>query len=526
MCGAARFVFIRVNSRSFFCVNFAELAKIQSPLDTRPRIWHPALIPNPMKPSTLLFALFVLPSPAIAEITPASFDLPAIRDASTLETSVIQDWQPVPKLPGVKQKLVEITICEWWSGQKVRLPVTFCVPDVPGPCTQVILGNMGLALKPALPTGTMLRLLTERGVGVVLIGMSTIDAMKPEGTLHLGMKEQLLKTKDARFTPAWIWGMSDMRALTAAMVEAEFQPEKVIATGGSKRGVGAAICGIHDDRFTGIFPVVAPILGNPGGAYVRGSALLEESAQNAAFLQNLPAELPATARAALEDRDQNRANQSITKDEAVAAAWSDEEITRMNDEAWNACRITLHLDEVRSRGLEFFYQVGSNDNVCPAIRILGGLHPSFPVFIQPGGQHGGPKTSGFTMPTPSQPEAEENFFAFCLHHFFGERGLPESPRLESRFTDGKLHVTVTFAAGVETTTNTLSLSVDRQAPYTFATEYDHWESTPLTAVGGGVFTSEIPVPGTVHGIDFISTHVHVENLIPFHVSSPYGQWKR
>ena len=72
----------------------------------------------------------------------------------------------------------------------------------------------------------MLRLLKEKGVGVVLIGMSTIDAMEPAPKLMPGMKEHMLATKDARYSPAWIWGMSDMRAITAA----------------SMAGMGAARC--------------------------------------------------------------------------------------------------------------------------------------------------------------------------------------------------------------------------------------------------------------------------------------------
>src|SRR5262249_31754674 len=163
--------------------------------------------------------------------------------------------------------------------QKVRLPVTFCAPDSGQPCMNVLVMNMGLGVKPALPSRAELQLLTEHDVGVVLVGMGTLDAMEPKGKLHLGMQQQLLATKDGRFPPAWIWGMSDMRGLTAAIVErAVFQPQKVLVTGGSKRGVAAAICGIHDDRFTAILPVVAPILGNPGGAFVSGSALLDEAA--------------------------------------------------------------------------------------------------------------------------------------------------------------------------------------------------------------------------------------------------------
>lgn len=409
----------------------------------------------------------------------------------------------------------------------MRLPVTFCAPDSDKPCENVIVGNMGLALKPALPSGAMLKLLTEHGVGIVLVGMGTIDAMEPMGTLHLGMKEQLLKTKDARFKPAWIWGMSDMRALTAAIAESGvFQPKKVLATGGSKRGVGAAICGIQDDRFTAILPVVAPMLGNPGGAFVHGSALMEEEAMNVAFLEHLPPELPSTAKQALEERDKRRGDQAITLKEAAAAGWFPQEIKQMNDAAWDACRIAIHLDAVRKRGLEFFYHIGTNDNVCPALRQLGEKHPDFPLYILPGGQHGGPKTSGFTLQTPSQPEAEENLLAFARHHFFGHRSLPGPAKLEVVADGNKLKATVTFANGITPQSNTISWCVNRHPPYTFATEYDHWESAPLAANADGTFTAAIEVPATATNIDFVSTHMHEENGLPFHFSSHYTRWSK
>lgn len=470
----------------------------------------------------LVLPLVVLGS-ARGEVRPAVFDLPAIRDAATLETVVLQDWRPLPNVRGVRQKLVEITVCEWWPGQKVRLPVTFCVPDSGPPCTNVLLTNMGLAAKPAMPKGAELELLTRHGVGLVLVGMGTIDAMQPVGQLHLGMQEQLLKTKDARFTPAWIWGLSDMRGLTAAIAERDaFQPRKVLATGGSKRGVGAAVCGIHDDRFTAILPVVAPILGNPGGAYVRGSALSAEETMNAEFLAHLPSHLPSTARQALEERDRRRLDQSITRERALAAGWTAAETTAMNDEAWNACRIATHLDAVRRRGLEFFYHVGTNDNVCPALRQLGERHPDFPLFILPGGQHGGPKTAGFTLQTPTQPEAEANLSAFARHHFFGERSLPAPPRITARREGDKLRVIVSFVGknAPAPQQNTISWCWDRHPSYTYACEYDSWQSRPLTG-GPFEFSTEIDLPAAVRTVDLVSTHRHDENGIPFHFSSPW-----
>lgn len=471
--------------------------------------------------------LLLLPVSMSAEVRPATFDVEAIRDPSTLETKVLQDWQPSPKLEGIRQKLVEITVCEWWPGQKVRLPVTFCAPVVGGPCRNVLLVNMGLSPKLAQPAGPELELLAKHGVGLVMVGMGTLDAMEPKGKLHLGMKEQLLKTKDARFTPAWVWGMSDMRGLTAAIVENEvFQPTKVLATGGSKRGVGAAVCGIFDDRFTAILPVVAPIIDSPSGPYVRGSALHEEAAMNAAFLKQIPAGLPATARQALEEREQRRLDQSLTREEALAAGWSDADINRMNEEAWKACLITEHLDAVKQRGLEFFYHDGTNDNVCPGLRLLGEIHPEFPISILPGGQHGGPRTTGFTLQTPTQPEADENLLAFARSHFFGERSMPEAPKIDARLDGAKLLVTVRVQAGHVPQVNTLSWCFDRHPPTTFAAEYDHWESTRLIAGKDGVLAATVDVPATVRNVDVISTHTHEEHGIPWHFSSPYHRWSR
>lgn len=457
------------------------------------------------------------------------FDLHAIRDPSTLEIRVVQDWTVAPKHPEIRQKLIEITVCEWWAGQKVRLPVTLCAPATGGPCTNMIVTNMAPVLKPALPTGAVLRLLKEHRVGVVLVGMSTIDAMPPKGRLHLGMKANLLRTKDPRFTPAWIWGMSDMRALTAALAEQDvFQPKRVIVTGASKRGVAAAISGIHDDRFTGMFPVVTPIQYNPVGVYVRGSALADEMAENAAFVAQLSPGpnllgLPETTRTGLEEREQRRRNESISREEAEAAGWSREEMLAMNDRAWDACRITLHLAEVRRRGFEFFYQVGSNDNVSPGLLELGRAHPDFPIYIVPGGQHGGPPGIGYSRETPNQPECDENLLAFAVHHFKSARSLPGPPTITAAWNVSKHEVTVTaaFPAGVEPAVNRLSWCIDRHRPYTYAAEYDPWQSTEMSAESGNVFRAVVIVPESARHVDFISTHRHVENGLPFNISSAY-----
>lgn len=478
---------------------------------------------------TLSHSLFAEPG-----VTRATFDLPAIRDPRTLEITVRQDWQPVKKVKGIKQKLIEITICEWWSGQKVRIPVTLCAPDSAAPCTNLIVSNMGLNPQPALPSGAVLKLLTEHEVGVVLVGVGPLDEMEPKGRLHVGMKEHLLKTKDARFTAAWIWGMSDMRALTAAYAdEAVFRPGKALATGGSKRGVAAAICGIHDDRFTAILPVVTPIIGNPGGVFVAGSGLHAEAALNAKFREQLPPGpnplgLPDTTRQALLEREQHRMVQSISREEALAAGWSEAEILQMNDEAWRVCRIASHLAAVRKRGLEFFYLVGTNDSASPHLDELGAKHPDFPIHILPGGQHGGPKTSGFTLQIPSRPETQENLFYLARHHFFGDGALPKAPTLAFDFdaTTRKLNITIRGLGPAAKAPGQLSWCVNPHLPYTYALEHDQWQSVALPAAKDGSVSLAIEVPGAARTVALVSTHCLADNGMNFHYSSPYRVWAR
>jgi hypothetical protein len=397
---------------------------------------------------------------------------------------------------------------------------------------------MWMAHKPAVPSGAILTLVQEHGVGAVLVGMGTIDAMEPTGKLHLGMKRELLATKNARYTPAWIWGMSDMRGLTAAFTETKvFQPRKVLATGGSKRGVGAIVAGIYDDRVTAILPVVAPIFGDPGNVYVRGSRLAGIEAMNREFLEMLPPganpwQLPATARKTLEERETRRLDQSITLEEATAAGWSPAEVQQLNDEAWRVCRLEYHRERVRQSGLEFFYHVGTNDNVAPNLLALGEADPQFPIFILPGGQHGGPATSGFTKQTPSRPEAEDNLLAFARHHFFQEGSIPRPPQLDFTFDRQRslLLVTVQGAGLADSAASVgnhqLAWCEDRHPPYSFAAEYDRWQSLPLSPDSAGRWQAAIPVSAGAQQVDLVSTHTLSPNRLPFHFSSPYRRWRR
>jgi hypothetical protein len=461
-----------------------------------------------------------------ADVKPATYDLTAIRDPSTLETRIIRDWSVAPGEPSVRQKLVEITVCEWWPGRKVRLPVTFIAPATGGPCRNVVVANMGLAVKPAMPEPVDLRLVKEKGVGVVLVGMGTIEAMAPAGQLQREMKERLLATKDARYTPSWIWGISDMRALTAALVERDvFRPEKVLASGGSKRGMAAAAAGIHDDRFTAILPIVAPPLGNPLWPFVRGTESTVVARTNQEFLAALDrrelASLPNTTRTALMARERD-GNGRPTLPEARDAGWTSEEMAQLNQRAWDPSRISPHVPALRRRGLAMFYVVGTNDNVTPALLDFGRVYPDFPMRIVPGGQHGGPQNAGFTRRVPQSPETAELRYAFAMHHFFNARPWVPTPRIQPEWEAAtrRLRVTVTFADGTEPQKNELWWSRDRHPPHTLPYEYDTWESVALKKSGAGTFAGETTLAAAPRTLDVVTTHTHTVSELSVSVSSP------
>lgn len=456
---------------------------------------------------------------ARADITIGRYDMASIRDTTTLETKVIMEWQTNPKDAAIRQKLVEITVCEWWPGMKVRLPVTMLAPAT-GICTNVIIENTGLQPKPASASGAKLRLLKENGVGLVFIGMVPIDAMEPVGKLHLMMEEHFIQTKDTRYTPAWIWGISDMRALTAAMAEKEvFQPKKVLATGGSKRGVATAAAGIADDRFTAIMPVVAPVIESPGGTYVEGMLPAEITKMNDEFIAAMT---DPVGREKMLVRQKARSDERITVKMARDAGWSEAEMKTACNAAWEACRTTNYLDELKKRGTEVFYNQGSNDNVSPGLVELGRRFPQLPVYIVPGGQHGGAKEAGFVKSVGGLPEVDENLRAFALHHFFGARHLVAPPKVTTQWDKAahRLKVKVVFPDHSEPQDNNVWWSVNRHPDYSIAMEFDAWDSAALRKTGDDTYSGEITLGDEVKTLDVITVHTQEENGSTLTISSP------
>jgi hypothetical protein len=169
-----------------------------------------------------------------------------------------------------------------------------------------------------------------------------------------------------------------------------------------------------------------------------------------------------------------------------------------------------------------FYNQGSNDTVSPGLVELGRLFPQLPIYIVPGGQHGGAKEAGFVKAVNGLPEVEENLYAFATHHFFGTRRMVAPPSVTTEWNreTRRLTVTASFPDGSEPQDNTLWWSVNRHPDYSIPMEFDPWSSTPMRKTGNATYSGETTVTGEVKTLDLLTVHAQAENGSTLTVSSP------
>jgi hypothetical protein len=269
---------------------------------------------------------------------------------------------------------------------------------------------------------------------------------------------------------------------------------------------------------------VAPIIDPPGGPYVHGMMPEEITKMNEQFIVDLRAgkikEAPVSAAEPLIARDKIRADERITLDAAKAAGWSEAEIKAMCTGAWEVCRTTNYWPALKQRGLEVFYNQGSNDNVGPGLIELGEKFPDLPIYVIPGGQHGGAKETGFMKQVGGLPEVDENLRAFAMHHFFGTRRMVAPPKIVTQWNTDTLHVTATFPDGSEPQKNALWVSLDRHPDYSMQMEYDAWSSVPMTKTGAATYEADFTVPAGTKTVNYETVHEHEEAGSTITLSSP------
>ena len=458
-----------------------------------------------MRPLALLLALCAIPLSADSH---NPFDPIEARNAATLDVRIVQDWADEADPPR-RTKIVDITVADWWKGQAVRIPLVYVAPTAPAKF--LVLGNVGLKPPKKAPLNDQMRDLLPRGVGFVLVGIGPIEAMEPAEQLNDEMNRQFLASKgDARYTPAWIWGMSYMRALTAALAETDhFQPEKIAVSGGSKRGVASAACGIWDDRFTAMAPVVAPPHVAPSGmfAWPPDSAKVREANERfLAAVRDGSSRLPAEVRKSILAFEERNARYKLSLDDMRKAGFTEDDIRLAAERIDSLYLLSENTPAAHRPGLDWLYINGTNDNVTPGVLATSRIYPPWNVLLLPGGQHGS-AGFGFERRTPTAPETTATVQAFFEHHFFGEPALPSKPSLRAARENDQLYVVVETAYGdLPAEEMAVYWSFDRPPAGTWDYQYSEWHSAPMERVSERGWEARIPLAEGVRKVDLLSLH--------------------
>ena len=192
------------------------------------------------------------------------FDMEEIRDPSTLQIKVLQDWHKVQGPIATRQKLVTINVGDLWPGQEYRVPVRMVVPaNRKAKGFHLTGGSTPSRLeKDARPNPTERELL-EGGVGLV------VTVVQEPGTygqraLSEASEKRFAESLNPRFKiQYWAWPATLMRAITTAYAEKDhFEKGKVAASGGSKNGASPSMAILHDERMTAVHATV-PRSGTP-----------------------------------------------------------------------------------------------------------------------------------------------------------------------------------------------------------------------------------------------------------------------
>lgn len=429
------------------------------------------------------------------------FNMEQIKDVSLLELEVLQDWNPVETTPRTQQKIVEITLCNFENGRKVRIPVTYIVPETKQACHFIVsYGNLGPTIYKDFD-GLQTKIL-ENNVGFVLPAIGPIKKMKPDGPqLDAEMKQLLKKTRNIKYTSAWLWGATYMRAITAALTEKEhFLSEKIACDGRSKSGMASSIAMIHYPEVTGLYARVWPSATFP--EYSSGAYKEKVEIDNKTFYQQLASgeitQLGTMNDDAYEEM-RNRAKKMVKNDKYPKfSKYSSKELQKM-------ILLTENLDALKKKNAQYYFFVGTNDNITMDVPRLAEKYPDYPITYYPGGMHGGLSRFRGISGTPDSEEAKANRIAFFSQFYLGEQTILEKPEIKYNYqrADRTLSVTVSFKNDTPKEV-ALHYAYDRFTAGSKGYEYDVWEQQDMMKKDKLTWELKLVIPVEVKTVSMLS----------------------
>ncbi len=437
------------------------------------------------------------------------FDMSAIRDVSTLEIEVLQDWHVVAGPVSTRQKLVTINVGEIWPGQKYRMPVRMVVP-VSGTAKGFHLtgGNQPRQMDQDRRLSPIEQELIEGGVGLVY---TIVQVLGQSGLGELGAESE------ARFMKSlnphdkiqyWAWPATMMRAVTAAYAETDhFSKGKVAMSGGSKNGATPSMAILHDERMTAVHASVSPIWDSP-------LRLCDRKAWDE--LEAIAGPIRQTFLGGHFGPNYNRG--------AMAAGhrWAD--LQKLALDISDDVFITRNIEKLRARDVDLLFHPGTHDMVAFDLAWGGKHHPTIPIYLGANTGHGKKNVH------PGREKNQQNKSAFLLEHFFDEvEPLLQAPEVTHEVVDDVLRVKVKFKAMSGEESGRIWWIYDR--PIDGSPGYlsqlipdDQWADMVYDE-NEKTWTAEIELNSGASRIDFFSNHgksiQYKGRTYPTYISSPY-----
>ena len=439
------------------------------------------------------------------------FDMEKIRDPSTLQIKVLQDWHKVQGPIATRQKLVTINVGDLWPGQEYRVPVRMVVPaNRKAKGFHLTGGSSPSRLqKDARPNPTERELL-EGGVGLV------ITVVQEPGTygqreMAQASEKRFAKSLNPRFKiQYWAWPATLMRAITSAYAEKEhFSKGKVAMSGGSKNGASPSMAIIHDDRMTAVHATVSPIWDSP-------LRLNDDKAWKELRSQ------PGRRGVFSGGHFGPNFNQRVLD---AGGTWKD--LQTFAREISNEVFITRNIDALSKRGVDMLFHPGTHDMVAFDMAWGGKHHPSIPVYLGANSGHG-------KRGHPKTERDQQNKAAFMLKHFFPEQtkgDLLTPPKIKHAVKGNTIEVTVSFPEGSKEESGRIWWIFNRapDGSPNYLTEMIPDDQTMEMQKNGNQWRVSIKLTSNAKRIDFFSNHRktlrYEEEPYRTYLSSPYTRVK-
>lgn len=439
------------------------------------------------------------------EAGPPPFNLAVTDDPATLGTTVVADWTPALDEQAVLKRIV-ITVAPPAEGpadvdappidagvpldaaldlgppapidptMALRVPVRLIAPAAGCPCDFIVTHSGFDATDEAVLADPLTRWAIQNRVALVVPGVAPLDESGPDGaTFAAALRARLAETGDVRYTAIYIWGLTYIRAATAAIAEAEvFRGGRVGAHGRSRAGIAAATAVIHDPRFTALHAWLTPIAKLPTGAIEAPDGLTGRALRRLRF---------------------------------------------------DAARLALpikHFDALRQRRVNMFLHNGANDPQTPGLRAAEDQAREFPACIEPSLAHG-PIADGGTFAQPLPPQIEATRTALFRATYARGYRLMTPPLISHTIVDDTLTILARFRSTPRGEDGTLWYAVERPEPDAAGYAETRWQSVAMTRFDTRTYVATLPVPAGARWMDVFSYHTDLQNDARRYVSSGYAR---